>query len=89
MGETDAVQGEVDVIHNLWGMKEHNYVMRMVATSCCPLEDDTCKDTVRRWKENREYVVNKFKYKLPFDWHFSYCRAVDSHNSIRHALPPI
>ena len=33
MGETDSIQGKVDdVIYNLWGMKEPNYVMRMIAT---------------------------------------------------------
>ena len=28
---------------------------------------ETCKETVRRWKENGEDVVKKFNYKLPFD----------------------
>ena len=27
----------------------------------------TGKENVRRWKENGEDVVKKFKYKMPFD----------------------
>ena len=51
VGDTDAIQGTVDdVIYNLWGMKEPNYVMRMMATGGRLLADDTCKETVRRWK---------------------------------------
>ena len=42
VGETDAIQGTVDnVIYNLWGMKEPNYVMRMMATGGQLLVDDT------------------------------------------------
>ena len=53
VGEEDSIQGTVDdVIYNLWGMKEPNYVMRITATGGRLLADDTWKDTVRRWKEN-------------------------------------
>ena len=49
MGETDAIQGTVDdVIYSLWGMKEPNYVMRIMATGGRLLVDDTYKETVRR-----------------------------------------
>ena len=48
-------------------MKEPNYVMRMIATGGRLLADDTCKETVIKWKENGEDVVKKFKYKLTFD----------------------
>ena len=44
---------------------------------------------MRRRKENGENVVKKFKYKLPFDWHFRYRHAVDDHNNLRHSLPSI
>ena len=44
---------------------------------------------MRIWKENGEDMMNKFKYKLPFDWHFCYHHAVDYHNNLRHALPSI
>ena len=53
------------------------------------MADDTCKETVRIWKENGEDVVKKFKYKLPFDWNFCYLQAVDYHNNLSHALPSI
>ena len=70
-------------------MKEYNYVMRMMATVGYLLTDETCNDTVRRWKEHGEDVVKKFKYKLPFDWNFSYRHAVDDSNNLRHSLPSI
>ena len=51
VGEIDAIQVTVDyIIYNLWIMKEPNYVMRMMATGGRLLADDTCKETVRRWK---------------------------------------
>ena len=34
-------------------------------------------------------MVKKFKYKLPFDWHFCYRHVVDDQNNLRHALPSI
>ena len=67
-------------------MKEPNYVVRMMATGGRILVDESCKETVRRLKENAEEVLKNFNYKLPFDWCFHYCRAVDDHNNLRHAL---
>ena len=87
MGETDAIHRTVDdVIYNLWGMKDPNYVMRMMNTGGRLLADGTYKETVRIWKENGKYVVKKFKYKLPSDWNFIYHHAVDNHNNLMHAL---
>ena len=49
VGDTDAIQGTVDgVIYNLWGTKEPNYVIRMMATGGCLLADEKCEETVRR-----------------------------------------
>ena len=54
LGGTYAIQGTVDdVIYNLWGMKEPNYVMRFMDTGGCILLDDTFKETVRIWKKWR------------------------------------
>ena len=48
VGETDTIHGTVDdVIHNLWGMKEKHYVVKMMDTGGCLLADDTCNQTVR------------------------------------------
>ena len=53
MGETDYIQVTVDdFIYNFGGMKEHNYLMRMMDTGGRLLAGDTWKETVRRWKEN-------------------------------------
>ena len=81
------IQGTVDdVIYNLWGVKEPTYEMIMMDSGGRLLEDYTCKDTVKRWKENGEDVVKKFKYKLPFDWHFRYRHVVEDQKNLRHAL---
>ena len=90
MEEKDVVQGTFDdVIYNSWCMKEPNDVMRMMPTGGRLLADDTCKETMIKWKENGEDVVKKFKYKLPFDCHLRYHRAVYDHNNLRHYLPSI
>ena len=70
-------------------MKEPNYVMRIMNTGGRLLVDETCKGTVRRWKENGEDMVKNFKYKLSFDWNFSYLHAFDNHNNLIHAFPSI
>ena len=58
MGETDAILGTVDdIIYNLLEMKEPNYMMSMMATGGHILVDDTCNETVIKWKENGEDVV--------------------------------
>ena len=44
VGETDYIQGTVDdIIYNLWGTKDPNYLMMMMATGGHLLEDTTCK----------------------------------------------
>ena len=51
MREIYAIQGTVDdIIYSLCRMKEPNYVMRIMATGGRLLADETCKETVRRWK---------------------------------------
>ena len=53
VGEKYAIKGTVDgVIYNLWGIKEPNYVMKMMANGGQNLADGICKETVRRWKKN-------------------------------------
>ena len=52
-------------------------MMRMMDTGGRILENYTFKETVRIRKENGEDVMKNFKYKLPFDWNFSYHHAVD------------
>ena len=87
MGETYSIQGTVDyVIYNVLVMKDPIYEIRMMAYGGRLLADDTRKETLIRWKKNGENVVKKFKYKMPFDWNFSYCHAFDDHQNLRHAL---
>lgn len=90
VGDTDAVSGTLDGIpYNLWGMKEPDYVMRMMATGGALLADDTCKEATRTWKEGGVEKSKKFNYTKPIDWHFKFRHAVDDHNNLRHALPAI
>ena len=51
VGDKDSIQKTVDdFFYNLWGMKEPNSVMSMMATGVRLLGGDTCKENTRRWK---------------------------------------
>ncbi len=90
VGDNHAVSGTKDgVVYNLWGMQEPDYVMRMMSLGGPLAAYDTCKEAVRKWMEGGIEVVHRFKYAVPFDWHFRYCRAVDDHNNLCHGLPSI
>ena len=91
MGGTHAIQGVFEgTTYNLWGMKEPDYVMRMMATGGPLAALDSCKMAKRRWRgEGGVDCSRTFQYTCPFDWHFRYRHAVDDHNNLRHALPSI
>ena len=43
VGDTNAIQGVMDgQPYNLWGMKEPDYVIRMMAMGGALLHDETC-----------------------------------------------
>ena len=63
--------------------------MKMMACGGLLQAFDSCKETVRKWKENGLKVVRQFRYTCPFDWHFRYRHAVDDHNNLRHTMPSI
>jgi len=86
VGDVDAIEGISDgVNYTLWGMKEPDYVMRMMATGGPLSADDSCRTTTRRVNES----TVTFQYTRPYDWHFRYRHAVDDHNNNRHALPSL
>jgi len=90
VGDCHAIAGTQDgILYNLWGMKEPDYVMRMMATGGPLTAFESCKETVRRWIDGGVEVVRRFRYACPFDWHFRYRHAVDDHNNLRHGLPSI
>ena len=68
--------------YTLWGMKEPDYVMRMMATGGALRSDDSCRKTSRRVDGRLE----RFSYTLSYDWHFRYRHEVGDHNNLRHAL---
>ena len=88
VGDVNAVFGTQDGMpYNLWGIKEPNYVMRMMATGGPNSVDDWCKTTTRTWKRGDEDISTTFQYPRPFDWHFHYRHAMDDHNNLQYALP--
>ena len=90
VGDFDAIQGVLDgTTYNLWGMKEPDYVMRMMATGGPLAALDSCRMAKRRWREGGVDCSRTFQYACPFDWHSRYRHAVDDHNNLRHALPSI
>ena len=90
VGDCHASQGVMEgVTYNLWGMKEPDYVMRMMATGGPLGVQESCRMARRWWNEGGVEVARTFQYTCPFDWHFRYWHAVDDHNNLRHALPSI
>ena len=87
VGEVDAIQGEDSdgTPYFIWGMKEPDYVMRIMSTGGGLTVDDTCKMTQRGSGNDRV----TFQYAKPFDWHFRYRHLVDDHNNLRHTSPSI
>lgn len=84
--KVDAVIGVLQgVCYNTWGMKELDYVMRIMATVGVLATDNTC------WKMHHEVGPDliTFQYCMPFDWHFHYHHAVDDHNTPCHSLPSL
>jgi hypothetical protein len=87
---TGCDNGKQDnVPYFIWGMKEPDYVMRMMATGGPLGLTDECRETKRRCTEEDRDVERKFRYTCPYDWHFRYRHAVDDHNNLRHATPAV
>jgi hypothetical protein len=88
VGDNHAIAGRMDeVAYNFWGVKESDYVMRMMSLGGPLAAYETCKEAVRKWKEGRIKVICQFKYACPFDWHFRYCHAANDHNNLCLCLP--
>ncbi len=86
VGDVDQVTGVMDnVNYKLFGMKEPDYVMKMMVTGGVLETDDSCKMA----KRGEGPTAIHFKYTKPIDWHFQYRHAVDDHNNLRHAVPSI
>ncbi len=90
VGECDAISGKLDSVkYLLWGMKEPDYVMKIMATGGALVSDDNCKKVSRKWTDNDGEKQAQFTYKKPFDWHFRYHHIVDDHNNLRHSSPAL
>ncbi len=62
--ECEALSGTLNASpYNIWGMKEPDYVMKIMATCGVLEEDDNCRETFRNSGDTRI----TFKYKKPFD----------------------
>ena len=86
VGDVDAIQGTKDGFsYTIWGMKEPNYVMCMMATGGALIADDTCKMATQGMGRDKVH----FCYTLPYDWHFHYHHAVNDHNNLCHSLPSL
>jgi hypothetical protein len=68
VADVDAFLGTQDgTPYFLWGMKEPNYMMQMMATGRQLGPDDSCKVTSCTWKRGKEEILNTFQYSRPFD----------------------
>eukprot|EP00804_Cyclotella_cryptica_P014448 CCRYP_004791-RA/>CCRYP_004791-RA protein AED:0.45 eAED:0.46 QI:0/0/0/1/0/0.5/2/0/312 len=74
-GECEAITGTLNASpYFIWGMKEPDYVMKIMATGGVLEEDGTCREIFHGSGDAR----TSFRYKKPFDWHFRYRHAVDN-----------
>ena len=90
VGDAMSISGVLDgVKYFLWGLKEPQYVMKMMATGGPLIANETCKEQKRRFVEDGVEVSRTFKFPLPYDWHYKYRHAIDDHNNLRHSLPSI
>ena len=88
--DNHAIAGTMDgVAHHLWGMKEPDYVMRMMSSGGPLTVYPTCKEAVCKWMEDGIEVIRRFRYTCPFDWHFHYRHTADNHNNLHHGLPTV
>ena len=90
VGDTDCIEGKLDDInYNLYMMKEHDFVMKMMATygALNPYPDE--KDSTRYYTKDQEKVIQTFKFTEPFSNHYRFRHAVDDHNNLRHQVPSI
>jgi hypothetical protein len=90
VGDNHAIVGTMDgLAYNLWGMKEPDYVMRMMASGGPLAAYETCKEAVHKWTEGGIEVVRRIRYAFPFDGHFRYPHVINDHNNLRHGLPSV
>ena len=80
VGETDVIHGELDSIpFYLYGMKDPNYVMQIMATYGA-LEEKG-QDKKRNYIEDRNKKVTSFIYPEVEHNHYAYRDMIDNHNS--------
>lgn len=90
VGETSSLCGKLDsVLYNIFGMKEPNYTMKLMATYGSLTTKPAQKETKRTYKKDGHMVSKMFKYTEPFANHCLYCHAVDNHNNLCHSVPAI
>ena len=86
VGAVEALTGMLTGIrYFVWGMKEPDYTMKIMATGGVLASDESCKIATLGMGAS----LITFPYTKPFDWHFRYRHAVDDDNNLRHALPSI
>ncbi len=89
VGDTDAITDALDGIrYHLWGMKEPDFIMKMMATGG-GLYTEGCKEATGTWDNGGIQMRKTFLYTKPFHLNFKYRHAVDDHNNLRYALPSV
>lgn len=80
--ECDAISGSLNgSSYNIWGIKEPDYTMKIMATGGVQEEGNNCKMT---WCRTCDSKIG-FMSKKHFDWHFCYRHAVSGWS--QHFMP--
>jgi hypothetical protein len=90
VGDSVAISGVLNGIrYFLWGLKKPSYVMKMMAMGGPLISNDSCKIQKWKWTKGGVKMMQTFQFRLPYDWHYKYCHAVNNHNNMRHSLQSI
>jgi hypothetical protein len=90
VGDFLGISGSLDgEDYFLWGMKEPDYVMKMMATGRSLLATQHCQEVKRKWTNRGVVESRSFRYPCPIDWHYKFRHAIDDHNNLCHSMPSI
>lgn len=83
VGECNSLKGTLDgVRYDLFGMKEPDYVMKLIAMFGGLVELPHQEEMRRTWTEQGQMKLTTFKYIKPFAHKFKYRHAADDRNKL-------
>lgn len=91
VGECDAISLVLDEEKFfIPGMKEPDYIMKIMASGGALISDDKCKNVTMKWTNGDDMAKQVHLQNMQqFDWHLWHCHIVDDHNNSCHSSPAL